>query len=72
MRLCNCICFEVGNKCDDPDRRAVPTADGRRLAETMNIRFYETSAKENVNVEEVHYYFSNGVPIFKLDDLFTC
>lgn len=43
----------MGNKYDDPDRRVVPSNDGRRLAETMNIQFFETSAKENVNVEEV-------------------
>jgi hypothetical protein len=47
------VCYTVGNKCDDPDRRAVVEADGRRLAETMHIPFFETSAKNNIHVEEV-------------------
>uniref|UniRef100_A0A9J2PTP4 Ras-related protein Rab-35 n=1 Tax=Ascaris lumbricoides TaxID=6252 RepID=A0A9J2PTP4_ASCLU len=43
----------VGNKADDPERRVVLEADARRFADTMHIPFFETSAKENVNVEEV-------------------
>ncbi|MFH4983654.1 hypothetical protein AB6A40_010363 [Gnathostoma spinigerum] len=43
----------VGNKADDPERRVVLEADARRFAETMGIRFFETSAKENINVEEM-------------------
>uniref|UniRef100_A0A914RNB4 Ras-related protein Rab-35 n=1 Tax=Parascaris equorum TaxID=6256 RepID=A0A914RNB4_PAREQ len=42
----------VGNKADDPERRVVLEADARRFADTMHIPFFETSAKENVNVEE--------------------
>lgn len=45
--------FAVGNKADDPERRVVLEADARRFADTMHIPFFETSAKENVNVEEV-------------------
>uniref|UniRef100_A0A1I7XAR8 Ras-related protein Rab-35 n=1 Tax=Heterorhabditis bacteriophora TaxID=37862 RepID=A0A1I7XAR8_HETBA len=43
----------VGNKCEDPSRRVVVESDARQFADTMNIRFFETSAKENKNVEEV-------------------
>ncbi|VDN23979.1 unnamed protein product [Gongylonema pulchrum] len=43
----------VGNKADDPERRVVLEADARRFAETMRIPFFETSAKENFNVEEM-------------------
>lgn len=43
----------VGNKIDDPDRRVVVESDARRFAETMKIHYFETSAKENLNVEEV-------------------
>lgn len=47
----------VGNKADDPERRVVLEVDARRFAETMKIPFFETSAKENINVEEVKFVF---------------
>lgn len=43
----------VGNKCDDPDRRVVIKEDAQRFADQMGIKLYETSAKENLNVEEM-------------------
>ena len=43
----------MGNKDDDPDRKVVLTNDARRFAEQMGIQLFETSAKENYNVEEV-------------------
>lgn len=45
--------FTVGNKCEDDERRAVTREDGRRYAESMGLQFFETSAKENINVDEV-------------------
>eukprot|EP00731_Ephydatia_muelleri_P005657 Em0002g1833a len=43
----------VGNKADcDGPRRVVSTEDGQRLAASMNIPFFETSAKTGVNVKE--------------------
>ncbi|KAI8749375.1 ras-related protein Rab-35 isoform X1, partial [Biomphalaria glabrata] len=42
----------VGNKDDDPDRKVVLTQDAQRFAERMQIQLFETSAKENKNVEE--------------------
>ena len=47
--------FAVGNKDDDPERKVVLTHDAQRFAEQMGIQLYETSAKENINVEEVSY-----------------
>merc|ERR1712216_1888 len=42
----------VGNKCDmDESKRAVPTSRGQALADEFGIRFFETSAKANINVE---------------------
>ena len=41
----------VGNKIDDPERRIVSESDGRRFAESMKTKFFETSAKENLNIE---------------------
>ena len=43
----------VGNKSDDPDRRVVLKEDASRFASQMGIQLFETSAKENLNVEEM-------------------
>ncbi|KAL6749451.1 Rab8/RabE-family small GTPase [Haematococcus lacustris] len=44
----------VGNKSDmAEEKRAVPYSRGKALADEYRIQFFETSAKENVNVEEV-------------------
>ena len=48
--------FAVGNKDDDLERKVVLTQDAQRFAEQMGIQLYETSAKENKNVEEVRYF----------------
>lgn len=44
---------EVGNKDDAPERKQVDPQDARRFADQMGIQLFETSAKENINVEEV-------------------
>jgi len=41
-----------GNKSDLEDSRQVSTDEGKELADTYNIRFIESSAKDNANVEE--------------------
>ncbi|XP_074604519.1 RAS oncogene family member Rab35 [Brevipalpus obovatus] len=43
----------VGNKNDDPNHKVVLTEDAQRFADQMGIQLYETSAKENINVEEM-------------------
>jgi len=43
----------VGNKNDDPERKVVLTEDARRFADQMGIQLFETSAKDNINVEEM-------------------
>eukprot|EP00199_Chlamydomonas_sp_CCMP681_P006848 CAMPEP_0119104626 /NCGR_PEP_ID=MMETSP1180-20130426/2794_1 /TAXON_ID=3052 ORGANISM="Chlamydomonas cf sp, Strain CCMP681" /NCGR_SAMPLE_ID=MMETSP1180 /ASSEMBLY_ACC=CAM_ASM_000741 /LENGTH=287 /DNA_ID=CAMNT_0007089445 /DNA_START=216 /DNA_END=1083 /DNA_ORIENTATION=- len=44
----------VGNKCDMADeKRAVQYSKGKALADEYGIRFFETSAKTKLNVEEV-------------------
>ncbi|KAF8395073.1 hypothetical protein HHK36_019013 [Tetracentron sinense] len=43
----------VGNKADmDESKRAVPTSKGQALADEYGIKFFETSAKTNLNVEQ--------------------
>jgi Ras-related protein Rab-8A len=42
----------VGNKVDLESNRIVSIEDGGKLANEYNFSFFETSAKENINVEE--------------------
>ena len=42
----------MGNKCDSPDKK-VKTSEGEDLASQMGIPFFETSAKDNLNIETV-------------------
>ncbi|XP_075233815.1 uncharacterized protein LOC142331670 [Lycorma delicatula] len=41
----------VDNKCDMEDERVISFERGKQLAEQLGIEFFETSAKENVNVK---------------------
>jgi len=51
---CEMVCkVLVGNKNDDPSRKVVLTTDAQRFADQMGIPLFETSAKDNINVEEV-------------------
>ncbi|XP_044740156.1 ras-related protein Rab-35 [Chrysoperla carnea] len=43
----------VGNKNDAPERKVVLTEDAKRFADQMGIELFETSAKDNLNVEEM-------------------
>lgn len=42
----------IGNKCDMVSEKLVETARGQSLAEEYGIKFFETSAKSNINVVE--------------------
>lgn len=42
----------LGNKCDMDSKRAVPTEQGEQLARTKGLKFLETSAKANINIEK--------------------
>ena len=55
-KQCFFVFVLVGNKDDDPDRKVVLTQDAQRFAERMQIQLFETSAKDNKNVEEVGIY----------------
>ncbi|VDO37262.1 unnamed protein product, partial [Brugia timori] len=43
----------VGNKCDMDDERVVSCERGKQLADQLGLEFFETSAKENINVKAV-------------------
>lgn len=52
----------VGNKCDmDEHKRMVPFSRGQALANEFGIKFFETSAKSNINVEEVFQSISKDI-----------
>ena len=42
----------VGNKCDLESERQVPTDEAKKLAKEWNVMFFETSAKDNINITE--------------------
>lgn len=41
----------VGNKCDMTEKRVVTKERGEQIAREHDIRFMETSAKTNINIE---------------------
>lgn len=45
----------VGNKDDNPQLKTVHTEEAVEFAKKMGIQLFETSAKENINVEEMFY-----------------
>lgn len=51
----------IGNKCDMNDQRAVTTAEGEALANEYNIHFFETSAKQDLNVEKAFITIATDV-----------
>ena len=46
----------VGNKCDLDSERVVGRDQGGSLAKNFNCEFFETSAKNKINVHEVTTY----------------
>ena len=51
------INFLVGNKCDREEDRKISKDDAKKFAKEKNLIFFETSAKNNENVEKVFHYF---------------
>uniref|UniRef100_A0A673L6C2 Ras-related protein Rab-35-like n=1 Tax=Sinocyclocheilus rhinocerous TaxID=307959 RepID=A0A673L6C2_9TELE len=45
--------LQIWDTNDDPASKVVETNDAQKFAEQMGIRLFETSAKENVNVEDM-------------------
>lgn len=51
----------VGNKNDAPERKVVLTEDALRFAEQMGVQLFETSAKDNINVEDMFLFVTRKV-----------
>ena len=51
----------VGNKNDDDTKKTVSTADARNLANSYEIDLVETSAKDDINVEDVFYKITKSM-----------
>lgn len=56
----------VGNKCDMEDERVISFERGKQLADQLGVEFFETSAKENVNVK-----VNNSFLLWKNDKIFN-
>eukprot|EP01112_Ceratiomyxa_fruticulosa_P009231 TRINITY_DN2404_c0_g1_i1.p1 TRINITY_DN2404_c0_g1~~TRINITY_DN2404_c0_g1_i1.p1 ORF type:complete len:186 (-),score=22.08 TRINITY_DN2404_c0_g1_i1:79-636(-) len=54
----------VGNKCDLGSYRKVSTEEGQRLADSFGATFFETSAKDRINVAEA---FVHLVRLIRMD-----
>ena len=59
LKDCREICFKnvliylIGNKSDLEDKREIPFEQGQQFAEENNLTFYETSALNGNNIEEI-------------------
>ena len=51
----------VGNKCDLDNERKVSFEEGENYAKEKNIKFFESSAKENTNVNKLFFYLANEI-----------
>ena len=43
----------VANKCDLQDQRVVSYEEGNQLAQSLNMPFFETSAQEGINIQQL-------------------
>lgn len=51
----------VGNKCDWDEKRAISQDQGKELADSLEIKFIETSAKNNIGVEDAFFSLARDI-----------
>lgn len=51
----------VGNKLDLEQNRVVSTSEARKIASEHGMEYFETSARDNINVQEVLQYIMGKV-----------
>ena len=54
-------CIVAGNKCDLEEKREVNKNEGEDFSKENNINFFETSAKEGTNVNEIFQVLANEI-----------
>ena len=57
----------IGNKCDLEDKRVVTFNQGKEFADTYGLKFIETSAKKNLNVNEAFETLGRELMIASVD-----
>ncbi|XP_065062060.1 ras-related protein Rab-10-like [Rhopilema esculentum] len=58
----------LGNKCDMENKRMVSKTRGENIAREHNIKFFETSAKDNINVEHAFMELTQDILRKQLSD----
>jgi len=51
----------VGNKCDVINRRVIDKEKAEKLGRDFDMRYFEASAKDNLNVKEVFAYLTKEI-----------
>ena len=55
--------ISVGTKDDCPQNKVVETDDAKRFSEQMGVQLFETSAKDNINIEDVSNIYLTVFPV---------
>lgn len=51
----------LGNKCDMSDKRMISRERGESIAKEHGVRFLETSAKSNINIDKAFYTLAEAI-----------
>ena len=54
-------CVLVGNKADITEQRAISTEKAQELATSLGFKYFETSAKSDINVAQVFGYLEDEI-----------
>ena len=61
MSLENAVILLIGNKLDLTEQRVVSNEDAMKLASSVGIHYFETSAKDNTNIKESMEYLVDAI-----------